>query len=56
MGQYYRFYNLDKKQNCKYTGLLKLTEHSYLGNDYCTDVLSLLCNEWKGDRIIHVGD
>lgn len=56
MGQYYRFYNLDKKQNCKYTSLLKLTEHSYLGNDYCTDVLSLLCNEWKGDRIIHVGD
>lgn len=57
MGQYYKFINLDKKQRCerrKY--MLKLTEHSYLGNKYCSDILSLLANEWKGDRIIHVGD
>lgn len=57
MGQYYRFINLDKKQKCERNlGLLKLTEHSYLNNPYCIDVLSLLNNEWKGDRVIHVGD
>ena len=31
-------------------------EHSYLGNDYCDDILKLLSNEWKGDRVLHVGD
>ena len=57
MGQYYKFFNLDKKQKCERTRpVLKLTEHSYLGNDYCEDILSLLVNEWKGDRVIHVGD
>lgn len=57
MGQYYRFINLDKKQKCERNiGLLKLTEHSYLKNPYCMDVLSLMLDEWKGDRIIHVGD
>ena len=57
MGQYYRFINLDKKQKCERNiELLKLTEHSYLKNPYCMDVLSLLNNEWKGDRVIHVGD
>ena len=35
---------------------MKLTEHSYLRNDYCDDILSLLSNEWKNDRVIHVGD
>ncbi len=57
MGQYYKFLNLDKKQKCERAKpMLKLTEHSYLGNDYCDDILSLLANEWKGDRVIHVGD
>ena len=57
MGQYYKFFNLDKKQKCERTRpVLKLTEHSFLGNDYCDDILSLLANEWKGDRVIHVGD
>lgn len=57
MGQYYNFINLDKKQKCeKHIELLKLTEHSYLKNPYCMDILSLLNNEWKGDRVIHVGD
>lgn len=57
MGQYYKFLNLDKKQKCERNkGFLKLTEHSYLANDYCKDILSLLSNEWKGDRVIHVGD
>lgn len=57
MGQYYRFINLDKKQKCERNRHgYKLTEHSYLGNYYCRDILSLLSNEWKGDKVIHVGD
>lgn len=57
MGQYYRFINLDKKEKCdKNIYGLKLMEHSYLENDYCNDILYLLSDEWKGDRIIHVGD
>lgn len=57
IGQYYRFVNIDKKQICdRNRGLMKLTEHSYLRNDYCDDILSLLSSEWKNDRVIHVGD
>ncbi|MBE6155124.1 MAG: hypothetical protein E7163_06130 [Firmicutes bacterium] len=57
MGQYYKFINLDKKEICdRSKGFLKLTEHSYIGNEYCNDILTLLSNEWKGDRVIHVGD
>ena len=57
MGQYYKFVNIDKKQVCQRNWHnIKLTEHSYVGNNYCTDILSLLSKEWKGDRIIHVGD
>lgn len=57
MGQYYKFMNIDKKQICeKNRHGWKLMEHSYLGNDYCTDILNLLSDEWKGDRIIQVGD
>lgn len=57
MGQYYKFLNLDKKQKCeRNSGFIKLMEHSYVGNKYCNDILSLLANEWKGDRVIHVGD
>ena len=57
MGQYYKFANIDKKQICqKNWHNIKLMEHSYLGNYYCNDILSLLSKEWKGDRIIHVGD
>lgn len=57
MGQYYKFMNLDKKQVCQQNWRnIKLTEHSYIGNYYCMDILTLLNNEWKGDRVIHVGD
>lgn len=57
MGQYYKFMNVDKKQICeKNRHGWKLMEHSYLGNDYCDDILRLLSNEWKGDRVIQVGD
>ena len=57
MGQYYKFMNIDKKQVCERNRHgWKLMEHSYLGNDYCDDILRLLNNEWKGDRVLHVGD
>lgn len=57
MGQYYKFINIDKKQTCKRNSHgYKLMEHSYVGNGYCDTVLRLLSNEWKGDRILHVGD
>lgn len=57
MGQYYKFMNIDKKEKCERNrDLMKLTEHSYLANEYCGDILQLLSNEWKGDRILHVGD
>lgn len=57
MGQYYKFMNLDKKQKCnRNRHSYKLMEHSYLCNDYCDDILRLLSKEWKGDRVIHVGD
>lgn len=57
MGQYYSFMNIDKKEVCQRNWHnIKLMEHSYYGNDYCADILNLLNNEWKGDRILHVGD
>ncbi len=57
MGQYYKFMNLDKKQRCdRNQHMLKLLEHSYLENEYCMDILSLLSDKWKGDRVLHVGD
>ncbi len=57
MGQYYKFMNLDKKQRCdRNQYMLKLLEHSYLENEHCMDILSLLSNKWKGDRVLHVGD
>ena len=57
MGQYYKFVNIDKKEICdRNRHGYKLMEHSYVNNDYCNDILRLLSNEWKGDRVIHVGD
>lgn len=57
MGQYYKFVNIDKKEICdRNRHEYKLMEHSYVSNDYCNDILRLLSNEWKGDRVIHVGD
>lgn len=57
MGQYYKFVNIDKKEICDRNRQgYKLMEHSYVNNDYCNDILRLLSDEWKGDRVIHVGD
>ena len=64
MGQYYKTVNLDKRQyiepwECDCGA--KLMEHSYIGNDgfgngFSGTLISLLNNEWKGDRIVLAGD
>ena len=57
MGQYYKFINVDKREICdRNLGMMKLMEHSYLYNNYCSDILFLLNTDWKNDRVIHVGD
>lgn len=56
MGQYHKFMNFDKKEQCDPSGLSKLMEWSYQGNDYLCEIESLLKNEWKGDRVLVVGD
>ena len=43
MGQYYKFINLDKKEKSDRNMYpLKLTEHSYVGNDYCNDIFRII--------------
>lgn len=60
MGQYYMVYNIDKKTEIKHDfdviGGMKLTEHSYLYNGLALYLRHLLANEWKGERVIQVGD
>lgn len=57
MGQYYKFANIDKKEKCdRNRHGYKLMEHSYVGNNYCDDILRLLSDKWKVDRVIQVGD
>lgn len=55
MGQYYTFFNIDKKMVYNPSGL-KLMEHSYLGNPDCLLISALVKDKWKGDRVIQVGD
>lgn len=56
MGQYHQFMNFDKKEVCGPSGLKKLMEWSYQGNDYIHMVENLLKTTWKGDRVLCVGD
>ena len=59
MGQYYRVINIDKKEQMtphQYDQGAKLMEHSYLGNSFVGAVTSLLKKEWKGDRVVWIGD
>lgn len=56
MGQYHKFMNFDKKEVIEPSGFCKLMEWIYQGNDYVCAVEKLLKNEWKGDRILVVGD
>lgn len=64
MGQYYKIMNLDKNQylySHDFDCGLKLMESSYIGDDhhsngYMETLTYLIQNEWKGDRIVMVGD
>lgn len=59
MGQYFKVVNLDKKREISPQDLnqpVKLTEHSYKGNDLMTHVSALLATHWKGDRVVWAGD
>lgn len=55
MGQYYKYFNLDKKV-CLSPNCLKLTEHSWMGNNDVLALLQLVKTEWKNDRVIQLGD
>ena len=59
MGQYYRAFNMDKKEYVQphaYANGAKLLEHAYINNDFLGVVTTLLKKEWKGDRVIWIGD
>lgn len=56
MGQYYKYFNLDKKVCLSPSAGLKLTEHSWMGNNDVLALLQLVKTEWKNDRIIQLGD
>ena len=59
MGQYYAAINFDKRQKVlpwDYVNGAKLMEFSWQGNNFMEAVENLLNNEWKGDRVLFVGD
>lgn len=60
MGQYYAVANLDKEETIDSmahpAASLKLTEFSYTGNRYVQDLLHLMTTDWRGDRVLLVGD
>lgn len=59
MGQYYRAYNIDKKEAVdpfEYKGGAKLLESCYVGNAFNSVICTLLGDRWNGDRVILIGD
>ena len=60
MGQYYEVYNRTKNEKIIHDfdviGGMKLTEHSYVGNNLAVFLRKKLATDWKGDRIYHIGD
>jgi|SRR5690554_6643395 len=59
MGQYYKPLSLDNKEyliSFDYGNGLKLMEHSYVGNAFVYEVISLLMTSWKGHRVVWSGD
>lgn len=57
MGQYYKYINIDKRIIVSANHGLKLTEHSWLGNnEVVIPIEQLVKNEWQGDRVIQLGD
>ena len=55
MGQGYLCANIDKKEYLYSSGSYKLTEHSWIGNDFVESVEALLAKEWKNNRIVWAG-
>jgi hypothetical protein len=57
MGQYYKYINIDKRIIVSANHGLKLTEHSWLGNnEVVIPIEQLVKTEWQGDRVIQLGD
>ena len=59
MGQYYTAVNIDKRERIyshSFGSGLKLTESSYVGNDYMEAFSWLLAGPWKGDKVFYCGD
>ena len=64
MGQYYRILNLDKKEylsSYDYDCGAKMMESAYIAtnlktNGYMSALSYLIDNQWKGDRVIMLGD
>lgn len=55
MGQYFTFINIDKKLFADDSGH-KLTEECWLGNSLTEAIKLKIRNEWKGDRVVLLGD
>lgn len=57
MAQYYKYINIDKRIIVSANHGLKLTEHSWLGNnEVVIPIEQLVKTEWQGDRVIQLGD
>lgn len=59
MGQYFKFVNFDKKEMISpydYDNLAKVMEHSYQGNKFLAAAEKLIRTDWKGDRVLYIGD
>lgn len=64
MGQYYKIVNFDKREflySWDYDCGSKLMEFSYIGDDLSSNgfvgaLINLLQTDWKGDRVLVVGD
>ena len=59
MGQYFKWINVEKKEYiCPYDFALgcKRVESSYKGNPLLCALRELFSQEWKGDKVIFIGD
>ena len=59
MGEYFKWVNVDKKQYlcpADFGQGSKLLESAYRGNPLLSALHELLSDEWKGDRIVFLGD
>lgn len=55
MGQYYVHANIDRQELYSPDGI-KLMEHSWVGGRSTQRLYELLRTDWKGDRVVVVGD